>query len=122
MAAGEMGGLSLEGVLSLRALMGRGLPTLGDANSKLSVGIGSPEASTSHGVCTQAELLLACFLPWAGLGPLWPQHRSGEQAQTLSRRDRLDPSVRAQFLGCVSQMVSDRIGRERELSRNLRRG
>jgi hypothetical protein len=54
--------------------------------------------------------------------PLRPEHRSGEQAEALSRRNRFYPSVRAEFLGCVPQVVANRLRRERELSRDLRRG
>src|SRR5581483_9688430 len=44
-----------------------------------------------------------------------------EQAETLRGRDRLDASVRIELSHDVPQMVAHRLGRERELLRDLRR-
>jgi len=37
----------------------------------------------------------------------------------MGPRDRLDPGVRSQFLVDVSQVVANRLGRDREVPRNL---
>ena len=49
-----------------------------------------------------------------------PKRRGGQQAEALSRCDRLDPRVRAQLARRVSQVVANRLGRERQLLRHLR--
>jgi len=43
----------------------------------------------------------------AGVRRLRPKRRSGQQAEALSRRDRLDPNVRAQLPECVPQVRFD---------------
>jgi hypothetical protein len=50
------------------------------------------------------------------------KRRSGEQADALSRRDRLDPRVRVLLPEHASQVVANRLGGERELPRNFGRG
>jgi hypothetical protein len=56
------------------------------------------------------------------VGRLRPKRRSGEQAEALSRRDRLEPGVNVQLPEHAPQMVADCLGGELELARDLGRG